>query len=134
MDTTGMNFADPFGNPGYVTVDYSQLIQKYYSDLTYIVDILAKLTGTYNVLINSAEGFNRIALAKKGNIEDTIDRAEALGKVIDMIIDALKEQAIIYMNYARIKDDFILNNLPHNEIIKSDIEHHIKHEHHEHHD
>lgn len=134
MDTSGMNFSDLSGSPGYMAVDYSQLIQTYYTDVTYLVDILTKLTGTYNALVGSADGFNRIALAKKGDIEDAIDRAEDLGKVIDNIIDMLETQVLLYMNYARIKNEFIMNNLPHNEIIKSDIEHHIKHEHHEHHD
>jgi hypothetical protein len=117
-----------------MTVDYSQLIQTYYSDVTYLVDILQKLTGTYTALVGSADGFNRIALAKKGDIEDAIDRAEALGKIIDNVIDTLETQVSLYMNYARIKNEFIMNNLPHNEMIKSDIEHHIKHEHHEHHE
>jgi hypothetical protein len=134
MDTTNMNFTDYSNYPGYMTVDYSQLIQTYYSDVTYLVDILQKITGTYTALVGSADGFNRIALAKKGDIEDAIDRAEALGKVIDNIIDMLETQVILYANYARIKNEYITNNLPHTEIIKSDIEHHIKHEHHEHHD
>lgn len=134
MDTTGMNYSGYSDYPGYMTVDYSQLIQTYYSDLTYILDMLVKLTGTYSALINSADGLNRISFSKRGDIEDAVDRTVALGKVIDTVIDMLEDQTVLYLNYSRIKNQFIMNNLPHNEIIKSDIEHHIKHEHHEHSD
>lgn len=128
MDSTGGDFS---GYSGYTTTDYSQLIQTYYTDLSYLADLLAKLTGTYNLLIGSADGFNKIALAKRSDIEDSIDRAEDLGKIIDKIIDALEVQTILYINYSKIKGDFITNNLPFNDIIKSDVEHHIKHEHHD---
>ena len=128
MDLTD---ADYSGNSGYTTTDYSQLIQTYYTDLSYLADLLAKLTGTYNLLISSADGFNKIALAKRSDIEDAIDRAEDFGKIIDKIIDAIEVQTILYINYAKIKGDFITNNLPFNDIIKADVEHHIKHEHHD---
>lgn len=136
MDTSsgGMNFGNMMDYSGYMTVDYSQLIQSYYSDVTYLSDLLAKLSGTYNLLINTADGFNRNSFAKRSDVEDAVDRAHDLGKIIDTVIDMLEEQIVIYMNYARIKSEYILNNLPHTEIIKSEIEHHIKHEHHEHSD
>lgn len=134
MDLTNAGYT---GYPGYATTDYSSLIQTYYTDLSYLADLLAKLTGTYNLLIGSADGFNKIALAKKGDVEDAIDRAEDLGKIIDRVIDALETQTILYINYSKTKGDFIVNNLSFNDIIKSEVHHHIKHEHHddqEHHD
>lgn len=134
MDNSKLNFEEFANNPGYTTIDYSQLVQTYYSDLTYLADLLAKLVGTYSVLISSADGENRIALAKKSDIEHTLDRADDVGKIIERIIDLFDEQLVLYENYARMKSEFIIQNLPIGEIIKSDIDHHIKHEHHEHHD
>lgn len=135
MDGSNMNFGDYSNYPGYMTSDYSSLIQTYYTDLTYLADLLAKLSGTYNALIVSADGINRICMAKKDDIEDALERSHDVGKIIDHIIDLFRAQLVLYENYANMKSDFIINNLPINEVIKSDIEHHIKHEHHEdHHD
>jgi hypothetical protein len=131
MDSSKLNFGDYVNSQEYMTPDYSQLIQTYYTDVTYLVDLLAKLAGVYNVLINSADVLNRIALAKKNDIKDALERVDELGRMIDEITDLLNAQIIIYENYARLKGDFIVNKLPFSDIIKSDIEHHIKHEHHE---
>ena len=130
MDSSKMNFGDFVNSQEYMAPDYTQLIQTYYTDLTYLADLLVKLTGVYNVLINSADGLNRIALAKKGDIKDALKRVDEIGRMIDEIADLLNAQIIIYENYARQKGDFIINRLPFSDMIKSDIEHHIKHEHH----
>ncbi len=131
MDSSKLNFGDYVNSQEYMTPDYSQLIQTYYTDVTYLVDLLVKLAGVYNVLINSADVLNRIALAKKNDIKDALERVDELGKMIDEITDLLNAQIVIYENYARLKGDFIVKKLPFSDIIKSDIEHHIKHEHHE---
>ncbi|HBM74741.1 MAG TPA: hypothetical protein DD429_04205 [Clostridiaceae bacterium] len=64
MDSSKLNFGDYVNSQEYMTPDYSQLIQTYYTDVTYLVDLLVKLAGVYNVLINSADVLNRIALGK----------------------------------------------------------------------
>lgn len=108
--------------------DYFNLIESYCHDLNFLVDLLVKLSGTYNLLIGSADSFNRIALAKKDDVKDSIDRAEELGRIMDKIIDALDTQTSLYIGYVKIKDDFISKNIPFMEIIKSEVDHHIKHE------
>lgn len=108
------------------SIDYSKLVQSYCYDLNYIADILAKFSGTYSVLINSADTFNKIALAKKNDVKDAIDRADKLGKIIDKLIENISIQANLYINYSGIKNDYIINNLSLNEIIKSEIKHNIK--------
>lgn len=131
MDNSNLNFGEFANTPGYTTVDYTPLIQTYYNDLTYLADLLGKLTGIYNVLISSADVLNRIALAKKNDIKDALERVDELGRMIDEVTDLLDTQIILYENYARQKSDFIINRLPFSEIIKSDIEHHIKRERHD---
>lgn len=116
---------------GYSEYDFSKLVESYCHDLNYLADLLAKLSGTYNLLIGSADGFNRIALAKKDDVKDSIDRAEELGKIMDKVIDALDTQTSLYIGYVKIKDDFINKNFPYIEIIKSEIDHHIRSELHE---
>lgn len=115
---------DLFGlGPG--EIDFSALAESYCHDLNYLADLLAKLSGTYNILINSADSFNRIALAKKGDVKDSIHRAEELGRIMDKVIDALDVQTSIYISYVKVKDDFIYKNFPFIDIIKSEVDHRV---------
>lgn len=113
---------------GYSEYDFSKLVESYCHDLNYLTDLLAKLSGTYNLLISSADGFNRIALSKKGDVKDSIHMAEELGSIMDEVIDALDTQTSLYINYLKIKDDFISKNFPFIEIIKSEVDNRIRHE------
>lgn len=118
-------------NMEYITLDYTNLMQSCGYDLTYLTDLLAKLAGTYNLLISSADGFNKNSFAKKDDVEDAMDRAKDLGKIIDRVTDALEVQALLYIDYIKYKDEFIYANFQFNDIIRSEIEHHVvKREHH----
>lgn len=112
-------------NKEYITLDYANLVQSYCSDLSYIADLLTKLAGTYNILVNSADGFNKNAFARKDDVEDAIHRAKDLGKVIDKVIDVLEIQMMLYIDYITAKDDFINTNFAFNDIIRSEIDHHV---------
>ena len=124
VDNKGAN-TDLFGEEK-IIMDYSKLVQTYCSDLTYLAEILGKLTGTYNLLIISADGFNKNSFAKKDDVEDAIDRAHDLGKIIDKVIKALEIQVHLYTNYLTTKDEFISVNFPFEDIIVSEVENSIK--------
>ena len=107
-------------------MDYTKLIQSYYYDLNNLTDLLTKLAGTYKLLVSSAEELNRIALAKRNDVEDAIDRAEDIGKVIKRIIDVLEVETNVYISYARTKNEFISGNFSFDEIIRTEIENHLR--------
>jgi hypothetical protein len=110
------------------------MIQSYCSDLSYLADILTKLSGSYNLLANSANSFNNNSYSKKDYIEDAIGRTKDLGKVIDKVISALEVQILLYISYTNIKNEYISSNFSFNEIIESEISHHIKHLEHQSHE
>lgn len=84
-----------------------RVIETYYSDINNLVELLAKLSGSYRVLVGAADDLNRIAFASKSEIKDALNRAEDLGKVIDRLIDVLDDVAIGYVKYCKLKGDTI---------------------------
>jgi len=106
-------------------LDLSNLPQSSGQDLNYTIDLLTRLTTTYNILVNSADGFNKNSFSKKDDVEDAIDRAKDLGKVIDKIIDILEIEIQVYVDYIRTKCDYINVNFTLDDIIKHELNHHI---------
>lgn len=84
-----------------------KLIQEYYCDLNNIVLLLSSLTNTYRVLIGSAEELNKIALAKKKDVKDALERAEQVGDVIDKMICVLDKSTCTYLDYCDVKAEVI---------------------------
>jgi DNA-binding transcriptional MerR regulator len=107
-------------------VNYIKLIQSQYYDLNNIADLLSKLSSTYKLLVSTAEEYNRIALAKRDNVQDAIDRAEDIGKIMDRLIEALDAETSLYILYARTKNDYIDGNISINEAIRAEVEGHLK--------
>lgn len=60
--------------------------------------ILATMVSSYRLLVGSAEEFNRITLAHKGDLEDAIDRADDLGDIIDKIICRIDRLVSVYLD------------------------------------
>lgn len=56
-----------------------------------LVSLLGSLSNSYRVLVGAADEFNRITLAKRGDVEDAIERADDLGDIIDNVIDELED-------------------------------------------
>lgn len=84
-----------------------KLIETYYIDLNNLVSVLNSLVNSYRLLIGGADELNKIALAKKGDVKDAIDRANNLGEVIDKIINTLDKTSISYLEYCAIKSEAV---------------------------
>jgi hypothetical protein len=84
-----------------------KLIQEYYCDLNNLVLLLGSLTNTYRVLIGSADELNKIALAKKKDIKEAIERAEQVGEIIDRMIVVLDKATCTYLDYCDVKAEVI---------------------------
>lgn len=108
-------------------MNYGKMIESYFYDLNNLTDLLTKLISSYKLLVSAAEETNRVALAKKGNVKNAIDRAESLGKIIDRIIAALEDETDIYIACARGRRDYINSNFTFNELIKNEMEERLKH-------
>lgn len=106
-------------------LDLSNLPQANGQDMSYIIDLLTKLTTSYSILVNSADGFNKNSFSKRDDVEDAIHRAKELGKVIDKVIDILETEIYVYVDYIRTKCDYINMNFTLNDIIKHELNHHV---------
>jgi len=70
-----------------------------------LTGLLASLANSYRVMVNAAEEFNRISLAKRSDVEDAIHRASDLGEIIDDVLERLDKQLGDYFD-AVCKCDF----------------------------
>ncbi|GLC29246.1 hypothetical protein [Clostridium omnivorum] len=84
-----------------------KLIQEYYADLNNLVLLLNSLTNSYRLLIGGADELNKIAIAKKKDVKEAIERAEEVGEIIDRIIIVLDSAACTYTDYCNVKAEVI---------------------------
>lgn len=86
---------------------HRKIIETHYADICNLADLLKKLVESYRLLIGGANELNGIALAKKSDIKDALKRADDLGELIDDVIDALDDCEYSYLDYCKIKSQFI---------------------------
>lgn len=90
-----------------------------------LADLLAKLVNSYRLLIGGAHELNGISLAHRDDIKDALERADELGKIIDYILDALKNSGYTYVGYCKLKADLIKNHIE-VQYIQSEIDSELK--------
>lgn len=84
-----------------------KVVETYYADINNLADLLTKLVNSYRLLIGGADELNKIALASKGQIKDSLKRVDKLGDLIDEVIDALEESSHSYLEYCYLKSNLI---------------------------
>ncbi len=84
-----------------------KIIETYYVDICNISDLLTKLVNSYRLLIGGAGELNTIALAKKSDVKDALDRVDKLGDIIDDLIEVLDHSDLAYLQYCRLKSDYL---------------------------
>lgn len=82
-------------------------METHYTDVCNLADLLFKLTNSYRLLIGGANELNGMALASKSDIKDALKRVDAVGDLIDDVIDTLDECECSYLNYCKIRSHFI---------------------------
>lgn len=66
-------------------------------DVKNLTEILTAISGSYRLLVGSAEELNRIALVHRHEAEEAIERAEELGDIIDIVQGELKKIMKLYL-------------------------------------
>lgn len=61
-----------------------------------LIDMLTPLASSYRLEVGSADELNKIALVKRHEVEDAIDRANKLGHVIDYIQSDIRKLVRLY--------------------------------------
>lgn len=79
----------------------------YYQDINTVLDIIAKLSITYQTLVNTANFLNQIGLSHRNDIKEALDRAREISCVLENAIctyDSLQET---YLNYLKIESSIL---------------------------
>lgn len=86
---------------------YREVIQNNAEELSNLADLLGKFVNSYRLLIGGAGELNNIALAKKNEVKDALDRAEDVGAIIDDLVKVIEGSENCYFKYMKIKNEFI---------------------------
>ena len=100
---------------------------QYFREINYLVDILNKYVNSYRLLIGSAGELNSIALAKKGDVKDTLKKIDRLGELIDCLLETLEDAQCNYIEYLRLKTSILQLEVS-KEIILTEIDNDLKFE------
>ena len=87
---------------------YREVVKGNYEELNNLADLLGKFVNSYRLLIGGAGELNNIALAKKNEVKDALDRAEDVGCLIDSLVKVIEGSGNCYFKYTKIKNEFIL--------------------------
>ncbi|MBU3137429.1 hypothetical protein KPL39_14255 [Clostridium gasigenes] len=88
---------------------YREVIKNNGEELNNLADLLGKFVNSYRLLIGGAGELNIIALAKKSEIKDALDRAANVGAIIDDLVKVIESSDNCYFKYMKIKNNFILS-------------------------
>ncbi|MDF2881352.1 MAG: hypothetical protein K0R54_1909 [Clostridiaceae bacterium] len=106
-------------------MSHKRVVDNYYVDVNNLVDVLSKLVSSYRLLIGGAAELNQIALAKKKDIKDAIDRASDLGDIIDKVIESLEKTEGTYLDYCKLKSK-ILECKVESQFVETEIDEELK--------
>lgn len=89
---------------------HRKIIETHYTDICNLADLLTKLVNSYRLLVGGANELNGIALAKRSDVKDALKRVDEVGELIDDVIDALEVCEYSYLQYCKLKSEFIKTN------------------------
>ena len=73
----------------------------------FLVDMLKSLVDSYRLLVASAAELNNIYEARSSQVKIVIKRTEAVGELIDEIVEIIDECSGPYFEYCKLKGKFI---------------------------
>lgn len=102
-----------------------KVIEKYYSDVSNLADLLGKLVNSYRLLIGGLGELNQIALATKNDVKGALKRVDKLGDVIDGILDSMEDTNKDYVQYCKLKSEILKRSI-NLESIRTEIDEELK--------
>lgn len=91
---------------------YKELYDGYFTEINNICEMLGKYVSVYRTLIDGANALNNIAFSKKSEIKKALKRANAMGDIIDELIEAIEAVDFCYLDYLQSKSGYISHNVP----------------------
>jgi|GEM_PF-6906750 len=84
-----------------------KVMYEYYQDINSVLDVIAKLSISYQTLVNTANFLNQIGLSHRNDIKEALDRAREISCVLEDAIctyDSLQET---YLNYLKVESSYL---------------------------
>ena len=92
-------------------MSYDKVIHRHYEDISNLSILLRNYIEIYRLLISSVSELNATSITKKSEIKHSQERVESIGKIIDELIDAIKEGESSYIKYCSLKNQILSLNI-----------------------
>ncbi|MFZ5968148.1 MAG: hypothetical protein ACOYVK_13370 [Bacillota bacterium] len=95
-----------------------------YNEVQQMSTILNGLSNSYRLLVGAADEFNRVSSASRKDVDDAVDRAKDIGKIIDEVLNALEGKVKVYVKDLKRIDlcriEFLVYQLEENRILSDE--------------
>lgn len=106
---------------------YNDVIHGHYDDISNLTTLLKTYMEIYRLLISSTAELNTVSLAKKSEVKHALDRINAVGDLMDDLLDVIEKCENSYIKYCFLKNEIIAENTAKDSIkneIHNDLEFH----------
>ena len=96
-----------------------EIFRKHFKEVNNLSVVLSSYANTYRLLVGAAGELNNISKVRKRDLDDALDRVDEMGKIIDSILEVIKDNEEAYIKY--IKSKFIMEKAS-KDIIQTEVE------------
>ncbi|TPE21274.1 oligoendopeptidase F family protein [Clostridium perfringens] len=98
-----------------------EIFRKHFKEVNDLSSVLSSYANTYRLLVGAAGELNTIAKVRKRDLDDALDRVDEMGKIIDSILEVIKENEETYIKYIKLKSKFIMEKAS-KDVILTEVE------------
>ena len=98
-----------------------EIFRKHFKEVNDLSSVLSSYANTYRLLVGAAGELNNIAKVRKRDLDDALDRVDEMGKIIDSILEVIKENEEAYIKYIKLKSKFIIEKTS-KDVILTEVE------------
>ena len=96
-----------------------EIFRKHFKEVNNLSVVLSSYANTYRLLVGAAGELNNISKVRKRDLDDALDRVDEMGKIIDSILEVIKDNEEAYIKYIKLK--FIMEKAS-KDIIQTEVE------------
>ena len=98
-----------------------EIFRKHFKEVNNLSAVLSSYANTYRLLVGAAGELNNISKVRKRDLDDALDRVDEMGKIIDSILEVIKENEEAYIKYIKLKSKFIMEKAS-KDVILTEVE------------
>lgn len=86
---------------------HTEVFRKHFNEVNNLSSILNSYANTYRLLVGAAGELNNISKVRKRDLDEALDRVDEMGKIIDSVLEVIKENEEAYIKYIKLKSKVI---------------------------